>query len=469
MGKLAKQKKRKLLDEITKSKTQVTHDELLTTIKTLSFFSQNKDLLLKSEFKPLRKVLFELSKQSGSLINQVSDALRDGRWDDAIYSLTIMRAQNKVPKLGAVQRWTRDCDAAGEHSSSQSIKVLDAILRTSDPDMIGVCTPCIKEEYPIRMHATWSPPINGSINGSIDESIDTNSSPAEIDDSTFLPVNMKSLYPYLKGFNTNEAVCGFKLIYKELGENRAPPNQYDMNLYYSIPGTISGTTSTPINRIDVPNLPGVFVLQNVLSKFDCSKIISCAEKIGFTPDVPKGGSAKELSSILAHNFFWLVDEEFVNYVYERCKPYLPQIIDNGSICGLNARWRVYRYQPGSIYRPHIDGAWPGSGINSKGEYIYDAYGDRWSKLTFLIRLNENFNGGATTYFTPSVDVGYLDAQPVSPAMGDVLVFPHGDTRGTILHEGSAVLDTNGLLGDAKYVIRTEVLYTISGHKRKILD
>jgi hypothetical protein len=76
----------------------------------------------------------------------------------------------------------------------------------------------------------------------------------------------------------------------------------------------------------------------------------------------------------------------------------------------------------------------------------------------LIRLNDNFKGGATTYFTPSHDEGFLDALPVCPYQGDVLVFPHGNTKGTLLHEGSAVLNSSGMYPDAKYVIRTEVLY-----------
>jgi hypothetical protein len=190
--------------------------------------------------------------------------------------------------------------------------------------------------------------------------------------------------------------------------------------------------------------------------------------MGMTPDQPFGGSAKDLNSILADNFFWLADEKLNNFIYERCKPFLPQEIQNCEIAGLNARWRVYRYRHGNIYRPHIDGTWPGSGLTPSGKYEYDAFGDRWSKLTFLIRLNDDFEGGATTYFTPSVDVGFLDGQPVLPPQGSALVFPHGDTAGSLLHEGSAVYDTNGRLRDAKYVIRTEVLYMVPGHSRKVL-
>lgn len=55
-----------------------------------------------------------------------------------------------------------------------------------------------------------------------------------------------------------------------------------------------------------------------------------------------------------------------------------------------------------MYRPHVDGAWPGSGVDPKtGEYVFDAFGDRWSRLTFLVYLNDGFEGGCTTYYTPS--------------------------------------------------------------------
>ena len=50
------------------------------------------------------------------------------------------------------------------------------------------------------------------------------------------------------------------------------------------------------------------------------------------------------------------------------------------------------------------------------------------------------------------------ARPVHAFTGDVLVFPHGSTEGSLLHEGSAVLDTHGECQDVKYVIRTDVLY-----------
>jgi hypothetical protein len=58
--------------------------------------------------------------------------------------------------------------------------------------------------------------------------------------------------------------------------------------------------------------------------------------------------------------------------------------------------------------------------------------------------------------------GCLDARGVQPQQGNVMVFPHGGTLGSLVHEGSAVLR------GAKYVIRTDVLYmkTQDGGRRQ---
>ena len=40
---------------------------------------------------------------------------------------------------------------------------------------------------------------------------------------------------------------------------------------------------------------------------------------------------------------------------------MPPVLGGGKFAGLNARWRLYRYTTGNVYRPHVDGAWPGSG------------------------------------------------------------------------------------------------------------
>lgn len=92
----------------------------------------------------------------------------------------------------------------------------------------------------------------------------------------------------------------------------------------------------------------------------------------------------------------------------------------------------------------------------------------WSRFTVLIYLNSDINAdlsavkyavpGATTFFLPSPDsIGTLLACPIAPVQGAILVFPHGDARGSLLHEGSPVGN-----GGWKVVIRTDLLYEAEG-------
>ena len=114
----------------------------------------------------------------------------------------------------------------------------------------------------------------------------------------------------------------------------------------------------------------------------------------------------------------------------------------------------------------------------------------WSRYTLLVYLNSDIpkDTGCTTFFLPSPDqMGVLDATSVKPVQGAVLCFrecqqknpnpgldrqepnrstprraaltdpAHGDTQGSLLHEGSAVG-----AGGGKLVIRTELLYEAKG-------
>ena len=108
---------------------------------------------------------------------------------------------------------------------------------------------------------------------------------------------------------------------------------------------------------------------------------------------------------------------------------------------------------------NIDGAWPPSGIDpTTNKYIYDSSppSARQSSLfTFLIYLNDEFESGETTFFLPSVREGVMNAYPVRPVMGGVVMFPHGETTGALLHEGT------GVRKGAKYIIRTDVVYDVN--------
>jgi hypothetical protein len=109
-----------------------------------------------------------------------------------------------------------------------------------------------------------------------------------------------------------------------------------------------------------------------------------------------------------------------------------------------------------------DGAWPPSAIDPRNDsYIYDSSppeAKQSSLFTFLIYLNDEFEGGETTFFLPSSKEGTMNAYPVKPIQGSVALFPHGETEGSLLHEGTGV--RKGKEPSAKYVIRTDVLYDV---------
>ena len=95
----------------------------------------------------------------------------------------------------------------------------------------------------------------------------------------------------------------------------------------------------------------------------------------------------------------------------------------GKLIGLNRRWRFYRYDAGGTYRPHVDGAWPGSsvtGSRDRPRYEYDAFGDRLSRLTMLVYLNDDFEGGETAFFSAGDDSIDVTAGPAAAGRGALL-------------------------------------------------
>eukprot|EP00053_Salpingoeca_punica_P017180 m.164556 g.164556 ORF g.164556 m.164556 type:complete len:687 (+) comp17139_c0_seq1:31-2091(+) len=235
-----------------------------------------------------------------------------------------------------------------------------------------------------------------------------------------------------------------RLVLHVKGPQRTPPSDDDLSVWV-LPSIRELSDAAwadvpPVTRHEVPNVPGAFLLANLLSKRQCARLLAAMETLGYVRDGTDGIGA----------VVWLALPEQVQALYNRCAALLPP----GSV-GINARFRLFRYSPGAVYRPHIDGAWPGSGLDAEGRLDDDLNkGRTMSRSTFLIYLNDVPDaGGHTTFFLPAAnsDTG-IDAFGVEPAGGSALVFPHGNAEGALVHEGSAVLH------GVKYVLRTDVLY-----------
>jgi hypothetical protein len=152
-----------------------------------------------------------------------------------------------------------------------------------------------------------------------------------------------------EGFKEN-----FSVIESTPGPLRKPPNHHPAVLHMSKNDAVLLYRPSPDRSvIHHPTVPNLSLIRNVLSSADCAQIVAAAETIGFSPDAPVSGEDNEDSSVLAHNFYWLVDEAFCGKLWQRVRPFVPQQVGGRKVRGLNRRFRVYRYVPGAEYRCHI--------------------------------------------------------------------------------------------------------------------
>lgn len=206
-----------------------------------------------------------------------------------------------------------------------------------------------------------------------------------------------------------------------------------------------------IKRIDLDNVPGAFQLLDVFTTQECNNFIKETENLGYLED-----AAVSLPRSVRHNdnITWVVDDLTHDIIWNRCKDLM---YDNKDIfygkkpLGINKRFRFYKYSEGDFFKLHTDGSWPGSRVVNQ-ELITNFYTDRYSQMTFLILLNEDFEGGETQFLVNNNDKEEL--VNIRTPKGGVLCFPHGLHPLHCLHSSSTI--TSGI----KYIIRTDVLFEI---------
>lgn len=252
----------------------------------------------------------------------------------------------------------------------------------------------------------------------------------------------------------------FRVVTLESGAERR-----DLPIFTTTPGAIKldAAEKPPVTRTDLPNIPGGFVLNNILTPQECDQMVQMSETMGYTEDAPVS-LARHIRQ--NENCVWLSDPPLNDAIFERFKSALPPEVNGGPPVGMNQRWRLYKYNPGDIFRIHTDGSWPGSGLSEQGQLVRDIWGDRWSQFTCVIYLNDDLEGGQTRFYIPGEGDGSGElakingrlhrVEDVNPKQGAAICFFHGDHQWSHLHE--AALVTNG----TKYALRTDILYKLSG-------
>ena len=215
-----------------------------------------------------------------------------------------------------------------------------------------------------------------------------------------------------------------------------------------------------ITRKVLPKVPGGFQLLQVLSAQECVQLIRLSEHLGYLKD-----AAVSLPREIRHNdnVVWVTDEQTDGIIWQRVAHLLVQDLSVSAgrkPLGLNARFRFYRYGVGDFFKFHSDGAWPGSRVID-GQLVANAYPDRFSMMTFLIFLNDDFEGGATRFLVNANDPtkparrdGRVEEVDVRTPAGGVLCFPHGLHPLHCIHSGETVIR------GAKYIIRTDILFEL---------
>ena len=210
-----------------------------------------------------------------------------------------------------------------------------------------------------------------------------------------------------------------------------------------------------VRRRDVEEVPGAFQLFDVLSDAECTQFVAISEALGYHDDAPVS-----LPHHVRHNtnVNWVVDASIDGPIWKRCRPLIPERISSAPALGLNARLRFYRYREGDYFRPHTDGAWPGSRVVG-GHLVHDAHGDRISQMSMLLFLSDGYAGGRTLFYPReggrSAEGEAIVASVATPK-GAALCFPHGFHPLHCLHAGEPVAS------GTKYIIRTDVLFALPG-------
>lgn len=180
----------------------------------------------------------------------------------------------------------------------------------------------------------------------------------------------------------------------------------------------------------------LFVVRHFLTPEECDYYITLSESAGYGDAPISTMSGPVMRKDIRNNDRVMIDDPRLGeQMWERLRPFLPECVGFWLPCGLNERWRFYRYDPGQQFDWHFDGYYERSPLER-------------SAFTFMLYLNGGVAGGATE-FNMKTHGRVRDDDPmvrVQPDAGTALVFPH-----KILHRGAPVADGR------KYVMRTDVM------------
>jgi len=178
----------------------------------------------------------------------------------------------------------------------------------------------------------------------------------------------------------------------------------------------------------------IFEIENFLTHEECDRWIKWSEDHGYEGALIMTENGAERDEEIRNNDRIIYDNaDYARELWDKAKHCIPAVFSGRSAIGLNERFRFYRYDVGQKFDWHLDGSF----VRDSGEK---------SQMTFLVYLNDDYEGGTTSFSSFKSPLVYKDFS-VSPKKGSALVFFH-----PIYHRGDEVLSGR------KYIIRSDIMY-----------
>ena len=171
---------------------------------------------------------------------------------------------------------------------------------------------------------------------------------------------------------------------------------------------------------------GVFTIQNLWSPSKCKQFIQKSEAEGFEKALVNTINGPiEMEEFRNNDRLFWEDDLLAEQLWREIEEYTPRDLGEYQAIGLNELFRFYRYDIDQQFNWHYDAPFQ---RNQNEQSFY----------TFMIYLNDDFEGGATAF----------DGFEVKPETGDALLFFQ-----ELEHAGLPV--TAG----RKYILRTDIMYS----------
>lgn len=178
----------------------------------------------------------------------------------------------------------------------------------------------------------------------------------------------------------------------------------------------------------------VFTVDQFFTREECDQYIRISEDFGYEDALVSSPGGQVLRTDIRNNQRVMFrNDEIAGFLWERAADFVPGEFDGRAAIGVNEMLRFYRYDPGQQFNWHQD-------------FPFERDNGERSFLTFMIYLNDDFEGGETS-FEDSYSDEPFEPFSVVPQTGMALFFEHGTYHiGELVSRGR------------KYVLRTDVMY-----------